>query len=344
MIPGTRLVAMMAVVFGLAASQPASARADETKLIRIGVIGLDTSHAIAFTEAFNDPKAEGDLAGFRVVAAYPRGSRDIASSVERVPQYTQKMQSMGVQIVDSIEALLPAVDVVLLESNDGRVHLEQILPVLQAGKPVFVDKPVAASLADAVAIYRAAAHYSVPVFSSSALRYTPGAQAIRGGKLGAVLGANTYSPASLEPSHPDLYWYGIHGVETLFTVMGTGCESVVRAHSEGADVVVGTWSGGRIGTFRGTRSGAAGYGGTAFGEKGVEAIGAFAGYKPLVVEIARFFRSGKLPVDPAETIEIYAFMSAADESKKRGGAPVTLEEVIKEAQNQAEMKLASLLK
>ena len=142
------------------------------------------------------------MAGCRVVAAYPKGSPDIKSSTERVPEYTQKVRDLGVEIVDSIEDLVTKVDAVLLESNDGRPHLEQVLPVLKAGKPVFIDKPIAGSLADAVAIFEAARQYKVPVFSSSSLRYTTGAQAIRGGKIGEVKGCDAYSPCSLKARIP----------------------------------------------------------------------------------------------------------------------------------------------
>jgi predicted dehydrogenase len=323
----------LSCLFLLIATFAASAGAADP--MRVGVIGLDTSHAIAFTQIFNDDKAEGDLAGFRVVAAYPKGSPDIHDSVSRVPEYTKKMQEMGVEIVDSIDALLERVDVVMLETNDGRPHLEQARPVIAAGKPLYIDKPLAGSLADCVAIFELARRKGVPVFSSSSLRFVPGAQEIRGGKLGRVFGADAYSPCKLEPTHPDLFWYGIHGVELLYTVMGTGCDTVERTTTKDTDVVVGTWTDGRIGTFRGTRTGKHGYGGTVFAEKGTAPIGEFTGYKPLVIEIARFFRTGKPPVDEAETLEIYAFMTAADESKRRGGEPVKIADVLEAARKQA---------
>jgi hypothetical protein len=312
------------------------------KQFRVGIIGLDTSHAVAFTQILNDDAAPADVTGCRVVAAYPEGSRDIKSSTERVPEYTVKVRDLKVEIVDSIDKLLSRVDVVLLESNDGRPHLEQVLPVLKAGKSVFIDKPVAGSLADAVAIFEAARRHKVPVFSASSLRYTPGAQAIRGGKIGDVKGCDAYSPCSLEATHPDLFWYGIHGVETLFTVMGAGCESVFRINTPGIDLAAGVWKGGRVATFRGIRTpeggGKADYGGTAFGTKGIEQIGTYGGYRPLVVEIVRFFRTGKAPVTEEETLEIYAFMEAADESKRQGGKPVTLESVLAKARETAARK------
>ncbi|MCA9214864.1 MAG: Gfo/Idh/MocA family oxidoreductase, partial [Planctomycetales bacterium] len=291
----------------LPADEPATG-----KPIRVGIIGLDTSHSIAFTKLLNSRGVPPELANCKVVAAYPHGSADIESSVSRIPGYTKDIQQLGVEIVSSIDALLERVDAVLLETNDGRPHLEQVRPVLAAKKPVFVDKPAAASLADVIAIYKEANTAGVPIFSSSSLRYTPGAQEIRNGAIGEVVGCDAFSPCALEKTHPDLYWYGIHGVETLFTVMGTGCESVVRTSTDGADVVVGVWDGGRVGTFRGQRSGKGGYGGTAFGTKASRPIGDYAGYQPLVVQIVQFFRTGEPPVSAKETIEIYAFMEAAD--------------------------------
>jgi sugar lactone lactonase YvrE len=307
--------------------------AEPVKQIRIGMIGLDTSHAVAFTQILNTPpeKDKEAVAGCRVVVAYPKGSKDIPSSVERVPEYTGKVRDLGVEIVESIDDLVSRCDAVLLETNDGRPHLEQALPVLKAGKPVFIDKPIAGSLSDAVEIFELARQYKAPVFSSSSLRYTDGAQAIRGGKIGEVKGCDAYSPCVLEATHPDLFWYGIHGVESLFTIMGTGCEFVTRVSTPSIDLAAGVWKGGRVGTFRGIRppdGGQGGYGGTAFGTKGIEQIGTYGGYAPLVFEIVKFFRTGKPPVTEEETLEVYAFMEAADESKRQGGKPVTLESVL----------------
>ena len=313
-----------------------STKADE---IKVGIIGLDTGHTIAFTKTMNDPAAEGALAMCKVVAASPKGSPDIESSISRVPQYTEEIQTYGVEIVDSIPALLEKVDAVLLETNDGRPHLEQVIPVLKAGKRVFIDKPIAASLADAILIFKASEKYKVPLFSSSSLRYGPNSQLVRAGSIGTVTDAKTGSPASIEKTHPDLFWYGIHGVESLFTVMGTGCQSVVRTKSDDGMIrVTGTWEGNRTGTFEERK----GYGGTATGSKGESEVGAYPGYAPLVVEIAKYFQTGAIPVDPAETLEIYAFMEAADESKRQSGASVTLESVMAKAKAEAESRLSEI--
>jgi predicted dehydrogenase len=312
---------------------PPSLPADEPAPLRAGIIGLDTSHAEAFTALLNNPKSAGVLARVRVVAAYPGGSSDIPESNSRVAGYSQKLRDgFKVEIVDSIDALLQKVDVVLLLSVDGRPHLEQARPVLKAHKRMFIDKPVAGTLADAAEIYRLARESETPVFSSSSLRFSPGIVGMRNDpKVGRVLGCSAYGPCPLESHHPDLFWYGIHGVETLFTIMGPGCVSATRIHEKDTDLVTGIWKDGRVGTFRGIRGGKADYGAMVFGSKGIAPSGSFAGYEPLVLEICKFFESGKPPVSAEETLEIYAFMEAADESKRKGGGRVTLEAVLDKA-------------
>jgi hypothetical protein len=306
--------------------------ADPARPIRVGIIGLDTSHVIAFTQAMNDKDATGDLAAVEVVAAYPGGSPDIPASRDRVEGYTKQLRDMGVEIVGSIDELLPKVDGVLLESVDGRPHLDQARPVIKAGKPLFIDKPVAGTLADAITIYRLARDQGVPCFSSSSLRFSPGILGMRADeRVGDILGCDAYGPCSLEEHHPDLFWYGIHGVETLFTIMGPGCESVSRTQTADGELVVGVWKGGRVGTFRGIRAGKSDYGALVFGSKAIMPSGGYAGYQPLVVEIAKFFQTGRPPVNADETLEIYAFMEAADESKRQGGAQVKLTSVMEKA-------------
>ena len=297
--------------------------------LRIGIIGLDTSHVPAFTKLLNDPTDKAHVAGGKVVAAFKGGSKDIPSSWDRVEGFTKTLQEkFGVKIYDSIEEMCKNVDAVLVESVDGRPHLAQARPVIKAGKPLFIDKPMAGSLRDGLEIFRLAREAKVPVFSSSSLRFAKSTLAVRNGSVGKVLSADTSSPASLEPHHPDLFWYGVHGVESLFTVMGTGCETVKRGTTaEGKIEVVGTWAGGRIGIYRESK----GYSGTAKGEKGEAPAGTHDRdcYALLVAEVIKFFQTGVSPVPERETIEILAFMEASDESKKLGGQPVSIADVLK---------------
>jgi predicted dehydrogenase len=296
--------------------------------LRIGLIGLDTSHVIAFTQLLNDPAHPSHVPGGRVVAAFKGGSPDLPDSRDRVEGYTQELrEKWGVQILDSIEALCAAVDAVMLESVDGRPHLEQARPVLRARKPLFIDKPMAGSLRDVIEIFRLARETGTPCWSSSSLRYYPGLIELKKTDVGVVRGAVSTGPAPLEPHHPDLFWYGIHPTEALFAVLGTGCARVVRTHTPDTDVVTGVWRDGRVGTLIGIRNAAAPYRVTLFGTRAVVDQKPGGDYAPLIREVMRFFQTGVVPVPPEETLELFAFMEAADESKRRGGAPVTLDEV-----------------
>ncbi len=295
--------------------------------VKIGLIGLDTSHSPAFTKIINNAE-NPKMQGFRVAFAYPYGSTKIEASASRIPQYITEIKALGIQVVDTLAALVDASDVVMLMTNDGTLHLEQLLPVLKAKKPVFIDKPVAARLVDVIRIFDAVEQSGVPMFSSSPLRYLEGAQKVRyQNAVGTVIGADAYSPQKAEPSHTDLYWYGIHGVEILYTMMGTGCEYVQRITEKEQDLIIGKWNDGRIGTYKGDLQTRQFYGGTAFGTTGVLSVGPFTGYQPLVEVIIQFFRDKKVPVEPKETLEIYTFMEAADESKKQGGKWVSLKDV-----------------
>jgi len=316
----------------------------EPSPIKVGVLGLDNYQAVAFTQHFHDPKATGDLAGIQVVAAYPAGSTDIEESRRELPKWTKDIQNYKVTLVDSVDKLLARCDAVMIMSIDGRAHLEQVKPVLRAGKPVYIGRPLAASLADAVEIFRLAAEHKTPIFSCSQHRFSPGFIGMRNHpEVGEVLGCDVYGGCPREPHHPDLFWHGIHGVETLYTIMGPGCVSVTRAATDAADVVTGTWRDGRIGTYRGIRKGALKYSATVFGNKGVAPAGIYGyaapvkgvvppgrymAYEATAFEIAKFFKTRKPPVTAAETIELFAFMEAAEESKRKNGAPVELKSVL----------------
>ena len=295
--------------------------------LRVGVIGTDTSHVPAFAGLLNgDPNAPDHIAGARVVAAWKGGSQDIPESIGRVDQFAEDVRTKyGVEIVPDIAALLSKVDVVLLTSLDGRVHLEQARPVIAARKPLFIDKPLAATLEDAREIARLAKAAGVPWFSSSSLRFGAIGAAM---KLPGLTGAATWGPGPFEAHHPlELAWYAIHPVELLYTIMGTGCESVTRIAGKDADVIVGRWKDGRIGTVTAVRP-YSDYGAVAFrGRESVEShpkAAAATDYRALVVEMVKFFQTGQPPVSNEETLEIFAFMDAAQRSKEQGGRPIGL--------------------
>lgn len=300
--------------------------------LKLGMIGLDTSHVIAFTKLLNDAADKEHIPGGKVVIAVKGGSPDIESSRTRVDGYTKQLQEQfGVKIVDTVAALCQEVDAVMIMSVDGRPHLEFARQVLPTRKPTYIDKPVAGSLRDAIEIYRLAKQHNTPVFSSSSYRYYPGLVELQKTNIGAIKAVISYGPASLEPHHPDLFWYGVHPTEALFTMMGAGCETVVRTSTPEVDVVTGLWRDGRVGTLQGLRTGVTPNKVIAFGTKGVAEQRPGGNYAPLVREIMKFFQTGIAPVKAEETLELFAFMEAADESKRQNGAPVKIKELMQKS-------------
>ena len=303
--------------------------------IRVGIIGLDTSHSIEFTKIMNvakDPRVEG----FRVAVAYQWGSKDIVSSTNRYPKYVPKMREMGVEIVPEIEDLIAKADVICLETNDGREHLWQAEKCFAAGKLVFIDKPIAHNLHDAIKIYEAGKRYGAKYFSASSLRFSKVAKAARAGEYGKILGAALTSPSPLESqgTHNFYTWYGIHGFEPLMAVMGTGVETVSCFRNDAGDVINAVWKDGRMGELRLMRKNWT-YTGYILPEKKPKEwrdpailFDGYPGYEALLEQVVQFFKTGIPPITPEECLEVMAFMEAAEMSAKRGGEPVTIADAI----------------
>ncbi len=297
--------------------------------MRLGIADFDTSHVVQFTMRLNHVEIDEEQwveSDCEIVAGYPGQSK--ITEPERVQEYTDKLAGWGVELVDEPEDLIGKVDGVLVESQGGKEHLAKARPFLEAGMPVYIDKPFTCSVADAQEIARLAADNGVPVFSSSSLRYALEVQEALADEegLGNVVGASAFSPASLHEENPGLFHYGIHGVETLYAFMGPGCVEVSCFSEEGGEVTVGRWSDGRVGTVRGTRAGAHAYGFTAWGDKGVKItrIDPSSIYRELLKRIAQMFDTGEAPLDINITIEIVAFIEAALESADSGGSVTPL--------------------
>ncbi len=296
-----------------------------TQELKLGMIGLDTSHAIAFAELLNDPANEYHVPGGRIVAAYPgTPSMDFEMSCGRLEKFTNELHSrFGVRLEQSPEAVAATCDAVFLESVDGRVHLDLFQKIAPFGKPVFIDKPVAVSFKDARSIVDSAIRYNVPVMSCSSLRYAEALyRQLEVTDKGEIIGADFFGPMPLQPTQPGLFWYGIHTVEMLYAALGKGCVQVSAAVNEEHEVIVGVWADGRIGTIRGNRRGNASFGGTIHREKGSGFVDVGAYPKPyyasMLERIMDMFRTGRPPIEMTETLEIVCFIEAANESRMTG--------------------------
>ncbi|MFM1654163.1 Gfo/Idh/MocA family protein [Brevibacillus sp. B_LB10_24] len=292
--------------------------------LQIGMIGLDTSHCEAFTEIIQDHSHPYHVPGGRVTVAYPGGSPDFPLSATRVGTITHALQErFGVRIADSIAEVAEQADAILLTSVDGRIHLQQFAAVASFGKPVFIDKPLAVSFAEALRIFELARRHRVPVMSCSSLRFADGlVNAMQRQENGPITGAYCFGPMPLQPALPGLFWYGIHTVEMLFAVLGKDCVNATAVSSEEGDVITGLWADGRLGVIRGDRTWNKAFGAVIHHRDTVQFIDVQADVKPyyacLIEHVMRFFHSGQSPVDRMETLAIMRFIEAANESRQTG--------------------------
>ena len=293
--------------------------------LKIGMIGLDTSHCPAFVKLLNDADNEFHVPGAKVVKAFPGGSELFSSSISRVEGFTNELREAGVEICDSIEAAAEGMDAFLLESVDGRQHLEQFKILAQYGKPVFIDKPFTCCFADAKAIVELAKEKNIPVMTASAIRYGKGIDVLRDGSK--VESCEAFGPMALLDDYRDYFWYGIHSAETLYSFMGTGCTQVQTTSTDKVDVIVGTWADGRIGTLRGNRVGANGFGCmlTVEGETKFALVSLDVPFYALMLKkIVPFFQTGVSDIPVEESLEIIAFLEAASQSRTQGGKTIEI--------------------
>jgi len=289
--------------------------------LKIGIIGCDTSHVVAFTKLLNDENDPFHVKGGKVVAIYPSYSPDLHASFSRVEGFRKELiEKYKIEIVNSIEELIGKVDAVLLESVDGRRHLKEAEPVIKKRKPIFIDKPLAENYSNALKIYKMAEEYNCPVFSSSSLRFDYNITEVKNNsELGKIFGCDAFTPCYLEPTNPGLFWYGIHGVEILYTFMGKGCNKVYCEKNDNFHFVIGVWNDDRIGSVKGIRIGCFNYGATVFGEKKIIHVTYSTEipiYGQLLKQIIKFFKTGKAPVEKEETLEIMKFIQCALISEK----------------------------
>ncbi len=295
--------------------------------IKVGMVGLDTSHCPAFAKLLNNPEVAGYVPGCQVVRAFPGGSELFSSSINRVEGFTKQFKDeFGIEIAGSLEELADGMDAFMLESVDGRQHLEQFKVLAEYGKPVFIDKPLACCYDDAVEIFKIAKEKNVPVMTSSSLRYAMGiADALEANEH--VQACHAFGPMSILEDYRDYFWYGIHSTEVLFSLMGTGCKEVHSVVGKDYDLLVGVWEDGRIGTVTGKRVEPYNFGCSLLtdkGEKTTVATTDIPWYNLMIGPIVDFYQTGKSPITDAESLEIIAFLEAASRSRAANGAIIAL--------------------
>lgn len=291
--------------------------------LKIGLVGLDTSHVTAFASLLNDSANPNHVTGGKIVAAYPGGSKDFELSWSRVEGFTKTLrEKYAVEMKETPEAVAEAVDLLFITSVDGRVHREQFERTAKFRRPTFIDKPLAVSVADAEAIVRLANAEKVPLMSCSSVRYSDELVAALAGKRADVIGCDAFGPLSEVPTQPGLFFYGVHAVDALVSVMGHGCTEVGALRTEGGDVLTLAWPGGRIGSVRLTRDGHGKYGCTIHRKTGAQFVDASASKRPayasLLEAILRSLPQGKSDVPADEMLDTIRILEAANSARQTG--------------------------
>jgi len=236
--------------------------------IKLGIVGLD-GHGPVFTNEINAPNPK--IKGLRVVAAMPIPS--VMISEEKLKKNIEEVKASDVEIVERPEDLAAKVDGMLILHDDGAKHCELVKLFTKESKPIFVDKPLEASLTRSIELVEICKRNNCPVFTASSLRFSLEIQkALNNGNDGRIISAMTYSPYIEKPTMPGWIYYGIHGVELLFSLMGPGCKEVRCIYNEYGPVAIGMWEDRRMGIARGICRGYHGYGFTVWREKVTEVM------------------------------------------------------------------------
>ena len=295
--------------------------------LKIGMIGLDTSHCGAIVNTLNHEDNPHHIPGARITGAFPGGTDLCAVSRDRVGKFTDEMRDKHqVPIYDSIEKLVEVSDALIMTSVDGRQHLEQFRIVAPAGKAIFIDKPFACSYDDARKIADLAAQTGCPVMSGSSLRYSGGVSGLVP-EDAEVRACEVFGTMPIQDDYPVYFWYAVHGAEMLFSYFGKGCRSVQTIHRDDQDLLIGLWDDGRIGTVRGMRFSTYHFGINVYTTKGtVHGLAANdpPGHVLMLQRMIPFLQTGESPIDVEETVEVMAFLDAAGQSLEKDGAVVVM--------------------
>ena len=323
--------------------------------LKIGLVGLDTSHVTAFASLLNDPANPAHVPGGRIVAAFPGGSPDFDLSISRVAGFTATLRDKhAVKILDTPEAVAESVDLIFITSVDGRVHREQFERTARFKRPTFVDKPFAVSVEDAEAMLRLARAEKIPLMSCSSVRYSqnvvdalarkpnhankptePVKRSESGkptepgkrdepGRDAEVHSCDAHGPLSEVPTQPGLFFYGIHAVDLAVSVLGHGCREVRATKYDTGDVLTLAWPAGRVATVRLMKQPHGRFGITLHRKTGAQYVDASAArppaYASMLAAILRSLPQGRSDVPEDEMLDTIKIIEAANRSRETGEA------------------------
>ena len=285
-------------------------------MFRIGIVGSDNSHAIAFSQLLNREEGYNGmrLEGARVTHLW---------GVE--PERNEEVAELGEipHITETTEEMMGGVDGIICVLRDGALHKDAVMPFLKAGMPVFVDKPLATTVADVDAMLDTAQRTGVGFSSFSTLRFEHGYQEwiaeARENEGNAITGVST-GPGDLESQYSGIFFYGIHAVELMLERWGYGVEAVTAVPSGRSVQAVCRYDNGLLVTLNLVNGGRQGFRLYSFGDSGASehTVDTRTNYRDGLTIALDVLREGAWPLTPDQLREPVQILAAIDESVSSG--------------------------
>lgn len=286
------------------------------KTIKAAIVGLDTSHAVAFPQVIQDPACDQakHVDGMAVTAAL-RFETPFQGK-KGLDERQTYLESIGVKVTEDFDEAVAGCDAVLLEINDPAYHLEYFKKCAVLGKPIFLDKPFADTLDNAEEMLKVAKERHIRFFTASSLRYD--AELINAAKAMPEIDQGiAWGPLGRAAAGSSIVWYGVHTFEMLEKIMGPGAIAVTSTPDRRGVVCTVAYADGRRGVAELTT---ANYNYGCMLRHGAEnkLVAAAGGYDNLVREVRAFFRGESEGVALRESFEIMAMLEAAELSVRYG--------------------------
>jgi len=288
-------------------------------MLRLGLVGVNTSHADAFSRIFNgDESNDPQIGNARITYLW---GNDLARNEEL--QTRHRIETL----VTDPNDMIGNIDGVLIidDTGGGATHADLARPFIEKGVPTFIDKPMTVNYEDAVSLFELAAQHNTLLTSSSALRFPVEFDAAKQAELEAI--GKISSIVSVGPG--EWFYYGIHAVELLGTVAGTGATSVLRIPYDKKDIAIIEYGDDQIAVVETLRDAVYTFHLTIFGEKGwvsIEAKDMRGFYRKQMESIVTMIETGVAPVSAEQTLEVHAILHAGTKSGETGNK-VALSEI-----------------
>lgn len=283
-------------------------------MFRIGIIGSENSHAMAFSKIYNEDTPESRALNCRVVAIM--GEEKEASQ--------KVFDECGLEfIAEKAEDMLGKVDAIMVTSRNGALHLGYARPFVERGLPAFVDKPIANDAAEALTLVTLAKQSGSPLMGGSSTKLVPDTLSLKGiqtqlAAAGTALGGSVWAPLNMDNPYGGFYFYSAHLAEIAMTIFGYDPLSVwAERTTVGVDALLAYKS---FDVALHFMDGAYSYGAVVRGRDSItmQSINIDDCYRLEAEEFAKMLASGQSSISHRELIQPIYLLNALEKSFQTG--------------------------